>query len=223
RQKKKKGSKKMAVACGHCDKYSRKWVRYNDVYNFPERDDDDRDVKDETRERITLNQFLEKCRAKKTKGELGSSSSSPIYQQSTENNLKDFRKNLVKKKKRKKRFRENSESDTKMSKREMANVTESELQRIREVRKFASRLNAKEKTINYNEISLATTSKNNTSDLRVSSLKRVNTRGTDDRKDNCKRRKQIDTKSKPKIKAVTSLISVRFVKGKQQWRITNAI
>ncbi|XP_017789558.1 PREDICTED: uncharacterized protein LOC108571912, partial [Habropoda laboriosa] len=124
---------------------------------------------------------------------------------------------------RKKRFRENSESDTKMSKREMANVTESELQRIREVRKFASRLNAKEKTINYNEISLATTSKNNTSDLRVSSLKRVNTRGTDDRKDNCKRRKQIDTKSKPKIKAVTSLISVRFVKGKQQWRITNAI
>ncbi|OAD53126.1 hypothetical protein WN48_10755, partial [Eufriesea mexicana] len=180
------------------NKSLKKWVQVYDIYDFPGAEDTEHETK---RGRMTLNQYLQKCRdEKKNSIELGSSSS-PTHQRSIEEEFRDLSSPDKEKRKTKRSF-ENYKFGSKKPKTIMENVSESELQRINKIRQFASRLNKMEKTPIANEISLPSTSKNK-SDYTVSSLKRAHKEETNDREDS--KKQKLLKKSKPTIKSIETL------------------
>ncbi|XP_071870335.1 uncharacterized protein isoform X1 [Bombus fervidus] len=216
----------MDIVRGYWDKSSQKWVRVHyrsDVYNFLNNKEDNFGG-------MTLNQFLQKCRDQKEQvDEPASFSSSPpsshskspfssypsspslIYLQNTKKNVKDIKSNPNNKRKRTKSFLDDFES--KRSKTTIANVSNLELQRINQIRRFALRLKKKRMMVD-NEI--PSTSKDINSDSRIRSLKRVSKNELDDREKDKKRLKLIKVKDKPTIKSVEILNGVKKYKVAEQ-------
>lgn len=216
----------MDIVRGYWDKSSQKWVRVcyrPDVYNFLNN-------KEDNIEGMTLNQFLQKCRDQKEQvDEPESFSSSPpsshsrspfssypsssslIYLQNTKKNAKDLKSNPNNKRKRIKSFLDDFES--KRSRTTMANVSNLELQRINQIRRFALRLKKKRMMVD-NEI--PSTSKDTNSDSRIRSLKRVSKTELDDREKDKKRPRLIKLKDKPTIKSIEILNGVKKYKMAEQ-------
>lgn len=182
--------KDVSVVRGHWDKSSGKWSRTYDEYDFPAHEDVEFGENSGTAGRMALNQFLHKC---KTEKEKVTENSRPLSPQSNERDSNGTKRTL--------------ECFEFKSKRSIAaDVSDSELQRINELRKFASRLNTKEKSFS-NETSLdetATTS-------RLPSLKRVK------KYENVTERQRKTAKNKPTIKTVEMLSTIRYSKEKQAW------
>ncbi|XP_060827112.1 uncharacterized protein LOC132913128 isoform X2 [Bombus pascuorum] len=183
----------MDIVRGYWDKSSQKWVRVHyrsDVYNFLNNKEDNFGG-------MTLNQFLQKCRDQK--------------EQNTKKNVKDIKSNPNNKRKRTKSFFDDFES--KRSRTTIANVSNLELQRINQIRRFALRLKKKRMMVD-NEI--PSTSKDINSDSRIRSLKRVSKNELDDREKDKKRLKLIKLKDKPTIKSIEILNGVKKYKVAEQ-------
>ncbi|XP_033320730.1 uncharacterized protein LOC117217318 isoform X2 [Bombus bifarius] len=179
----------MDIVRGYWDKSSQKWVRVRyrpDVYNFLNNKEDNFGG-------MTLNQFLQKCRDQK--------------EQNTKKNVKDLKSNSNNKRKRTKSFLDDFES--KRFRTTMANVSNLELQRINQIRRFALRLKKKRMMVD-NE--MPSTSKDTNSDCRIRSLKRVSKNELDDREKDKKRLRLIKMKDKPTIKSIEILNGVKKYK-----------
>nr|XP_003702977.1 PREDICTED: uncharacterized protein LOC100883621 [Megachile rotundata] len=187
--------KDMNVVHGHWDKSLGKWSRTYDDYCFPAQEDVEFGGNSGTAQRMTLNQFLHKCKAEKGKVK---ENSSPLRSPRNVENDSNGTRN--------KRRLECFEFKSKRSRTMAADISDSELQRINELRKFASRLNAKEKSF-PNEMSLDET----TTTSRLSKLKRVK------KHENVTRRQRITAKNKPAIRTVEVLSTVRYNKETQAW------
>ncbi|KAG9429583.1 hypothetical protein HZU67_08913 [Apis mellifera carnica] len=136
--------KEMDTVRGHWDKSSKKWIRVYDQYKYPENEDNEC-------KGMTLNQFLHKCKNQKEHVIELTSSSSSIQQNYNNINQKfeDLRSSPSDKRKRKKKNIENFQPKSKKSRKMILDVSDSELQRINRVRRFASRLFEKERKM-YN-------------------------------------------------------------------------
>lgn len=216
----------MDIVRGYWDKSSQKWVRVRyrpDVYNFLHNKEDNFGG-------MTLNQFLQKCRDQKEQvDESESFSSSPpsshsrspfssypsspslIYLQNTKKNVKDLKSNPNNKRKRTKSFSDDFES--KRSRTTMANVSNLELQRINQIRRFALRLQKKRMMVD-NEI--PSTSKDTNSDCRIRSLKKVSKNELDDKEKDKERLRLIKRNDKPTIKSIEILNGVKKYKVAEQ-------
>ncbi|KAF3425301.1 hypothetical protein E2986_04075 [Frieseomelitta varia] len=182
--------KQMGIVRGYWDKSSQKWVRFYDVYDFPA-------AEDKFKRRMTLNQFLQKCRDKKRRlEEVGSSS------QNVKENVEETGKNLSSNTREMRRGKHvDFQFEPKKSSGTMTDISDSELQRINRVRQFASRLNARRKM-------MLETLKDTESHSGTSSLKRVNENNTDDGKDET----VVKPRNKPTIKSVEILT-------KRKWKV----
>ncbi|KAK1129948.1 hypothetical protein K0M31_019642 [Melipona bicolor] len=185
--------KQMSIVRGHWDKSLQKWVRFYDTYDFPA-------AEDKFKRRMTLNQFLQKCRDKKSRLEEVESSS-----QNVNENVEESGKNLnsnTRGKRKRKQVDFQFESKEERSSRTMTDISDSELQRINRIRQFASRLNAKKKM-------MLETSKDIESHREISSLKRIKENNTsDDEEDET----VVKPRSKPTIKSIEILT-------KRKWKI----
>ena len=190
--------KKMGIVRGRWDKSLQKWVRFYDVYDFPA-------AEDKFKKRMTLNQFLQKCRDKKKRLEEVESNS-----QNVRENIEEGEKNLNSNNrgKEKRKHVEDVQFEPKKSRGTMTDISDSELQRINRVRQFASRLNARRKMAFE---TLASTSKNTESHRGVSLLKRINENDTDDEED----QRIVKPRSKPKIKSIEILEKGTFIRHKR--------
>lgn len=182
--------KQMGIVRGYWDKSSQKWVRFYDVYDFPA-------AEDKFKRRMTLNQFLQKCRDKKRRlEEVGSSS------QNVKENVEESGKNLSSNTRGRKRKHVDFQFEPKKkSSGTMTDISDSELQRINRVRQFASRLNARRKM-------MLESSKDTESLSGISSLKRINENNTDDDKDET----VVKPRNKPTIKSIEILT-------KRKWKV----
>lgn len=183
--------KEMDTVSGYWDKSSKKWIRIYDQYKYPENEDNEC-------KGMTLNQFLHKCKdQKKHVIELTSSSSSSI-QQNINQKFEDSRSSPNGKRKRKKNI-ENFQPKSKKSRKMILDVSDSELQRINRVRRFASRLFKKERKM-YNMS--PTISKDTKSEHTVFPLKKVIKKESNDRIEDCKKQRLDERRKKPVIKSI---------------------
>lgn len=184
--------KEMDTVRGYWDKSSKKWIRVYDQYKYPGNEDNEC-------KGMTLNQFLHKCKNQKEHViELTSSSSSSI-QQNINQKLENLRNSPSGKRKRKKENIENFQPKSKKSRKMILDVSDSELQRINRVRRFASRLFEKERKM-YNMS--PTISKDTKFEHTIFPLEKEIKKKSDGRIEDCKKQRLDETRKKPVIKSI---------------------